>query len=79
MTLSLSSPVDVVRRFMRLMESLDYDAALKLVSATCEYANPPPSERSTARPASEPFWSPSSLRRGRMRSRSCARRRPARW
>lgn len=36
------SPIEVVRQFMKLMEPLDYDAALKLVSDNCEYTNPPP-------------------------------------
>ena len=37
-----SSPSDVVRRFMKLMEPLDYDNALKLVAADVQYINPPP-------------------------------------
>jgi limonene-1,2-epoxide hydrolase len=37
-----SSPLDVVRQFMKLMEPLNYDDALKLVSSNCEYTNPPP-------------------------------------
>ncbi len=36
------SPLELVRKFMKLMEPLNYDAALKLVSDTCEYTNPPP-------------------------------------
>ena len=36
------SPTDVVRQFMTLMEPLNYDDALKLVSANCTYINPPP-------------------------------------
>ena len=36
------SPTDTVRQFMKLMEPQDYDAALKLVSDSCEYTNPPP-------------------------------------
>ncbi len=36
------SPTDVVEQFMKLMEPLNYDAALKLVSDNCEYTNPPP-------------------------------------
>ena len=40
-----SSPTDVVRQFMKLMEPLDYDAALRLVSDNCEYTNPPPARR----------------------------------
>ena len=37
-----STPLEIVRQFMTLMEPLNYDEALKLVSATCEYTNPPP-------------------------------------
>lgn len=37
-----ASPIEIVRRFMGAMERLDYDSALKLVSETCEYVNPPP-------------------------------------
>jgi limonene-1,2-epoxide hydrolase len=37
-----SSPTDVVRTFMKLMEPLDYDAALKLVTPEVQYINPPP-------------------------------------
>ena len=36
------SPTDLVLQFMKRMGPLDYDGALKLVSDTCEYANPPP-------------------------------------
>lgn len=36
------SPLETVRRFMTLMEPLDYDAALELVSDSVEYINPPP-------------------------------------
>ena len=36
------SPTDIVRKFLSAMEPLDYESALRLVSATCEYINPPP-------------------------------------
>lgn len=36
------TPLEIVRQFMKDMERLDYDAALKLVSANCQYLNPPP-------------------------------------
>lgn len=36
------SPADVVRRFLKAMEPLDYDTALTLVAPQCEYTNPPP-------------------------------------
>ena len=37
-----STPLEIVRRFMTLMEPLNYDEALKLISDNCEYINPPP-------------------------------------
>jgi limonene-1,2-epoxide hydrolase len=42
MSASSLSPIEIVRKFMTLMEPLNYDAALKLVSDNCEYTNPPP-------------------------------------
>lgn len=61
MTMS-PSPMDVVRRFMKLMEPLDYDNALKLVSPDCTYINPPPigEVRGPAgvRAVLEPFFAP---------------------
>lgn len=57
-----SSPSAVVRQFMKLMEPLDYDAALKLVSGACDYINPPPigAVRGPAgiRAVLEPFFAP---------------------
>jgi limonene-1,2-epoxide hydrolase len=57
-----SSPTEVVRKFMKLMEPLDYDAALRLVSDDCEYINPPPigTVRGPAgiRSVLEPFFGP---------------------
>ena len=57
-----SSPIDVVRQFMTLMEPLDYDAALKLVSDNCAYSNPPPFGTVTGpagiRAVLEPFFAP---------------------
>lgn len=41
MTYSARQPVDVVRGFMAAMAQLDYDSALELVSADCEYVNVP--------------------------------------
>ena len=37
-----STPLEIVRRFMTLMEPLNYDEALKIISDNCEYINPPP-------------------------------------
>lgn len=55
-------PIDVVRRFMTLMEPLNYDEALKLVDKDCEYINPPPlgAVRGPAaiRAVLEPFFAP---------------------
>jgi limonene-1,2-epoxide hydrolase len=56
------SPINVVRQFMKLMEPLNYDAALKLVSATVTYTNPPPigtvQGPAGIRAVLEPFFSP---------------------
>jgi limonene-1,2-epoxide hydrolase len=56
------SPTEVVRQFMKLMEPLDYDTALRLVSDDCEYTNPPPigTVRGPAgiRSVLEPFFGP---------------------
>jgi limonene-1,2-epoxide hydrolase len=40
--MSAPSPLDVVRHFLKDMERLDYDAALRWVAEACEYVNPPP-------------------------------------
>jgi limonene-1,2-epoxide hydrolase len=37
-----TQPIEIVRRFLKAMEPLDYDTALALVSPTCVYINPPP-------------------------------------
>ncbi len=62
MSESPSSPTDVVQQFMKLMEPLNYDDALKLVSDECEYTNPPPfgTVRGPAgiRAVLEPFFGP---------------------
>ena len=56
------SPLDLVRQFMSLMETLDYDAALKMVSADCQYTNPPPIDTVSGpagiRAVLEPFFAP---------------------
>jgi limonene-1,2-epoxide hydrolase len=57
-----ATPTDVVLRFMKLMEPLDYDEALKLVSDRCEYTNPPPLGTvhgpAAIRAVLEPFFAP---------------------
>jgi limonene-1,2-epoxide hydrolase len=56
------APSEIVRRFMKLMEPLNYDDALKLVSANCEYTNPPPIGTvhgpAGIRAVLEPFFAP---------------------
>ena len=42
MSVPPSPPIDIVQQFMKLMEPLNYDDALKLVSDNCEYTNPQP-------------------------------------
>lgn len=62
MSATHTAPIDVVRKFMKLMEPLDYDAALKLIADTCEYINPPPLGTvygpSGVRATLEPFFAP---------------------
>ena len=60
-----STPLEIVRQFMTLMEPLNYDEALKLVSETCEYTNPPPFGTvhgpAAIRAVLEPFFGPTTL------------------
>jgi limonene-1,2-epoxide hydrolase len=42
MTVSSRSPTEVAGKFLKAMELLDYDTAMKFVSDKCEYTNPPP-------------------------------------
>lgn len=42
MSAPVTSATEIVRAFMKDMERLDYDAALRHVSPDCEYVNPPP-------------------------------------
>ena len=57
-----ATPLQIVRQFMTLMEPLNYDEALKLISATCEYTNPPPLGTvhgpAGVRAVLEPFFGP---------------------
>ncbi|MBS0333854.1 MAG: nuclear transport factor 2 family protein [Proteobacteria bacterium] len=39
---STNHPRDIVREFMKHMESGNYDSAMALVAEDCEYINPPP-------------------------------------
>lgn len=41
MSTSTASPTEVITAFLAAMETLDYDAALELVSNDCEYVNVP--------------------------------------
>lgn len=55
------TPIDVVKAFNKAMEIKDYDTALKLVSADCEYTNiPMGTVRGPAgiRSVLEPFFAP---------------------
>jgi limonene-1,2-epoxide hydrolase len=62
MTDTSTQAIEVVRRFLKAMEPLDYDTALALVSPTCIYINPPPigevSGPEGIRAVLEPFFSP---------------------
>lgn len=42
MSTSTATPLDVVQKFAQLLETMNFDEALDLVSDTCEYSNPPP-------------------------------------
>lgn len=59
---AISNPVDVIRQFLKAMEPLDYDTALAMVAADCEYTNPPPLGTvhgpAGMRAVLEPFFSP---------------------
>ena len=56
------SPAETITRFLKNMERLNYDAAVKYVSDTCEYTNPPPLGTvigpSGMRAILEPFFAP---------------------
>ncbi len=62
MDTSSQTPLEVVRQFLKDMERLDYDTALKLVSDDCEYTNPPPIGTvhgpAGIRAVLEPFFAP---------------------
>lgn len=58
------SPLEVVHLFIGFMEKADYDSAMALIAADCEYINPPPLgvARGPAgvRGVLEPFFAPTS-------------------
>jgi len=62
MTDTSTDAIEIVRRFLKAMEPLDYDTALALVSPTCVYINPPPigevSGPEGIRAVLQPFFSP---------------------
>lgn len=55
-------PNDVVKAFLKLMEPLNYDSAVRLLSEGCEYTNPPPIGTvhgpAGVRAVLEPFFAP---------------------
>lgn len=57
-----AAPLDVAKAFLKAMEPLDYDRALRLVADRCEYTNPPPIGTVTGpqgiRAVLEPFFAP---------------------
>ena len=59
---SSQSSTAVVRQFLKDMERLDYDAAVKSVAKKCEYTNPPPLGTvhgpAGIRDVLEPFFAP---------------------
>jgi len=56
------SPIDIARRFMKLMEPMNYDEALKLLATDITYTNPPPigtvKGPAGVRAVLEPFFAP---------------------
>jgi len=57
----MSSPFEIVTRFFKLMEPLDYDNALKLIAPDCEYTNLPMGTATGpegVRAVLEPFFAP---------------------
>lgn len=55
------TPIDTVKAFLKAMERKDYDTALTLVSADCEYTNLPMGSvrgPSGIRETLEPFFAP---------------------
>ena len=56
------SPIETVKAFLKAMEPLDYDAALRYVADGCAYTNPPPIGTVTGpagvRAVLEPFFAP---------------------
>jgi len=57
-----SASVEIVRRFLKDMERLDYDSAMKWISDDCKYVNPPPLPEAHGpagvRGLLEPFFAP---------------------
>ncbi|MBU3689211.1 MAG: hypothetical protein B7C54_02420 [Acidimicrobiales bacterium mtb01] len=58
-----TQPIDVVRAFMKAMESLDYDTAVTHVAPDCEYINSPLGPAPSLGPEGvravlEPFFAP---------------------
>ena len=59
--MTVLSPLETVRSFMKLMEPLDYDNALTLIAETCEYTNMPMGTvtgPAGVRAVLEPFFAP---------------------
>ena len=57
-----ATPLETVRAFLKAMEPLDYDTACAMLSADCQYINPPPIGTVTGaagmRAVLEPFFAP---------------------
>ena len=62
MTTAALDPIEIVKKFLKAMEPLDYDVAMELVSDHCEYTNPPPigtvHGKVSVRSVLEPFFAP---------------------
>lgn len=57
-----ATPMDIAKAFLKAMEPLDYDTALRHVSPDCAYTNPPPIGTvhgpAGIRAVLEPFFAP---------------------
>jgi limonene-1,2-epoxide hydrolase len=60
--MELTTPLQIVRSFMKAMEVLDYDTGLQFIAADCDYINPPPINAvkgpEGVRAFLEPFFAP---------------------
>lgn len=60
--MEMMTPLQIVLRFMKAMEALDYDTGVQYVASDCTYINPPPMNEvkgpAGVRALLEPFFAP---------------------